>query len=209
VFEATENGLQPKLTARVGAIETRAQHVNPTAGDRNMNSVLDDALTFTLGNEGGYSNHPADPGGATNFGIIQRELDRWNGAHPELGFPANVKDLTQGQADAIYRMNYWRWDGIEDQALAIKLFDIGVNCGTETSVKLLQRAINPSGSETCPVDGQLGPVTLGAANAIPPEQLMTSLCQVQEDYYKAIVARNPSQAVFLKGWLNRAARVPE
>ena len=174
-----------------------------------MSSVLEDALAFTLGNEGGYVNHPADPGGATNFGIIQRNLDKWNGAHPELAFPGDVRDLTRDQAEAIYRADYWRWDAISASALAIKLFDIGVNCGTGTSIKLLQKAVNVLVNPPIPVDGQLGPATLGAANAQPPEAMLQALCQVLRDYYQAIVDRNPSQSVFLKGWLNRASRIPE
>ncbi len=174
-----------------------------------MSQVMDDALSFTLGNEGGYTNHPADPGGATNFGIIQRNLDRWNGAHPELAFPGDVKDLTQDQAEAIYRADYWRWDDITDAAVAIKLFDIGVNCGTGTSIKLLQRAVNSLASVPIGVDGHLGPKTLAAANALAPAALLQAIRQAQEGYYQAIVDRNPSQAVFLKGWFNRAARIPE
>jgi lysozyme family protein len=174
-----------------------------------VSNVLEQALAFTLGNEGGYVNHPADPGGATNFGIIQRNLDSWNGAHPELGFPGNVKDLTQALAEAIYRADYWRWDAISAPAIAIKLFDIGVNCGTGTAIKLLQKAVNTLVNPPIAVDGQLGPGTLGAVNGQDPAALMQALCQVQQDYYQAIVTRNPSQAVFLKGWLNRAARIPE
>jgi lysozyme family protein len=174
-----------------------------------MTHVLDEALAFTLGNEGGYVNHPADPGGATNFGIIQRNLDRWNGAHPDLGFPGDVKDLTRNQAEEIYRADYWRWDAISDPAIAIKLFDIGVNCGTGTSIKLLQKAVNKLVQPPIAVDGQLGPGTLSAANAQPPDALLQALCQAQVEYYQAIVERNPSQSVFLKGWLNRAARTPE
>ena len=174
-----------------------------------MNHTLEDALAFTLGNEGRYVNHPADPGGATNFGIIQRNLNAWNGAHPDLGFPGDVKDLTQSQAETIYRADYWRWDAISDAALAIKLFDIGVNGGLGTSIKLLQKAVNKLVTEPIAVDGQLGPGTLGAANAQPPAALLQALCQVQADYYQAIVQRDPSQSVFLKGWLNRAARLPE
>lgn len=172
-------------------------------------SVLDDALAFTLGNEGGYVNHPADPGGATNFGIIQRNLDQWNGAHPELNFPGDVKDLSQSQAESIYRADYWRWDAITDAAVAIKLFDIGVNCGTGTSIKLLQKAVNALATTPISVDGQLGPATLKAANDLAPGDLMRAICQAQKDYYQAIVDRNPSQSVFLNGWLNRAARIPE
>lgn len=174
-----------------------------------MSSVLDEALAFTLGNEGGYVNHPADPGGATNFGIIQKNLTRWNAEHPELGFPAGVRDLTLEQAKAIYRAEYWRWDTIADPAIAIKLFDIGVNCGAGTSVRLLQKAINLLVNPPIDTDGRLGPATLGAANAQPPEALMGALCQVQSNHYKSLVASDPSQAVFLKGWLNRAARIPE
>lgn len=174
-----------------------------------MNDTLEDALAFTLGNEGGYVNHPADPGGATNFGIIQRNLDRWNGAHPELGFPGDVKDLTKEQASAIYRADYWRWDGLSDAPAAIKLFDIGVNCGLEVAVKLLQKAINTLAVPPIAVDGRAGPATIGAANAQPPQALMQALCQTQKDYYLSIVDRNPTQSVFLKGWLRRAERIPE
>lgn len=174
-----------------------------------MSSILDQALTFTLGNEGGYSNNPADPGGATNFGIIQRTLDRWNGAHPDLDFPGDVKDLTQDQAEAIYRADYWRWDDIASPAIAIKLFDIGVNAGLGTAVKLLQKAVNTFVNPPLAVDGQMGPMTLGAANGQSPGALLDAVCKAQANYYNAIVARNPSQSVFLKGWLRRAAMKPE
>ena len=173
-----------------------------------VSSVLEDALAFTLGNEGGYVNHPADPGGATNFGIIQRNLDRWNGTHPELGFPGDVKDLTKEQAQVIYRADYWRWDEISAPAIAIKLFDIGVNCGTGTSIKLLQKAVNTLANPPIDVDGKLGPGTLGTANGLPPAVLMQAICQVQKSYYQSIVDRNSSQSVFLKGWLARAASIP-
>lgn len=174
-----------------------------------MNSPLDEALAFTFKNEGGYVNHPSDPGGATNFGIIQRNLDRWNGAHPELGFPGDVRNLTHEQATAIYRADYWRWDDIAEPTIAIKLFDIGVNCGTGTSIKLLQKAINALAQPPLSVDGKLGPATLAAANALQGTALMQALCEAQRDYYLAIIASNPSQAVFKEGWMKRAARIPE
>lgn len=174
-----------------------------------MSNPLDEALAFTFQNEGGYVNHPADPGGATNFGIIQRNLDRWNGAHPELRYPGDVKNITRDQAAAIYRADYWRWDDITEPAIGIKLFDIGVNCGTGTSIKLLQKAINALAQPPIDVDGKLGPATLAAANAQPGKALMQALCDVQKDYYLAIIASNPSQAVFKEGWLKRAARIPE
>jgi len=174
-----------------------------------MASTFDLALAYTLPNEGGYSNNPADPGGATNFGIIQRTLERWNALHPELAFPADVKELRKDQAGAIYRDEYWRWDGIKAPVVAIKLFDIGVNGGLVTAVKLLQKAVNTMVNPPLEVDGGLGPKTLDAANRQDPLALLDVVCQAQADYYNAIVARNPSQAVFLKGWLRRAAQKPE
>jgi lysozyme family protein len=174
-----------------------------------LSSVLEEALAFTLGNEGGYVNHPADPGGPTNFGIIQKNLNKWNAAHPDLGFPGDVRALTREQAERMYRTDYWRWDGIASPSIAIKLFDIGVNCGPGTAVKLLQAAVNKLVNPPIDPDGHLGPATLGAANAQPPEALMGAICQVQSDYYHSLVASDPSQSAFLKGWLNRAARTPE
>ena len=174
-----------------------------------MTSILTQALAFVLGNEGGYSNHPSDPGGATNFGVIQRNLDLWNATHAELGFPPDVKDLTQDQAETIYRADYWRWDALASPAIAIKLFDIGVNCGVGSSVRLLQKALNAIAADSVVVDGRLGSTTIGAANSHPQIVLMKAICQAQADYYQAIVDRNPSQLVFLKGWLARAERIPE
>jgi lysozyme family protein len=177
--------------------------------------ILDLALRFTLGNEGGYSNHPHDLGGATNWGIIQRTLDHWVAAHPESGFPHDVKDLTLNQATAIYRAYYWRGGeiadlAITDPAISIKLFDIGVNCGLTMAAKILQRAVNSiPGAQVLSVDGRLGAQTLGAANAQDPDVLMDAICKAQADHYNAIVTNNPSQAVFIKGWLARAARKPE
>jgi len=171
--------------------------------------VLSLALRFTLGNEGGYSDNPADPGGATNHGIIQRNLDKWNGAHPELGFPGHVRDLTQAQAEAIYRSEYWRWDGITAPTVAIKLFDIGVNAGPSTAVKLLQKALNALQGHWLEVDGRLGPMTIATANTQDADALLEAICVAQADYYRAIVERNPSQSVFIKGWLKRAALKPE
>jgi len=180
-----------------------------------MSDVLEQALKFTLGEEGGYVNHPLDPGGATNFGITQSTLNSWCAAHEGWGYPRDVKDLTLNQATAIYRAYYWRGGeiadlAITDPAISIKLFDIGVNCGLTMAAKILQRAVNSiPGAQVLSVDGRLGAQTLGAANAQDPDVLMDAICKAQADHYNAIVTNNPSQAVFIKGWLARAARKPE
>jgi lysozyme family protein len=172
--------------------------------------ILEQALKFTFGNEGGYSNDPADHGGATNFGIIQRTLDHWNGIHPELNFPADVKNLTMEQAEVIYRADYWRWDGIIDGRIQIKLFDIAVNAGIQRAVKILQQAVNHiKQTKWLAEDGMLGSKTEGEANAISPVILLNGICEQQKAFYYAIVARDDSQRKFLKGWLKRADMKPE
>jgi hypothetical protein len=62
------------------------------------------ALSATLQFEGGYVNHPADPGGATNMGITQRVLADWRGRSVTA---ADVKALTRAEAAGIYRRLYW------------------------------------------------------------------------------------------------------
>lgn len=188
-------------------------------------SIIEQALAFTLGNEGGYSNHPADRGGATNWGVTQKTLDAWNQRHPEevqgaegadtyippsLAFPEDVKDLTIQQASAIYRVDYWRWDGIIDGRIQIKLFDIAVNAGIQRAVKILQQAVNQiRQTKWLAEDGMLGPKTESEANAISPAILLEAICEEQKAFYYGIVARNQTQMCFLTGWLKRASRKPE
>jgi lysozyme family protein len=166
------------------------------------------ALHFVFGNEGGYSNHPDDHGGATNFGVTQKTLDQWNDTYPELEYPLGVENLSQDQAETIYRTNYWKWDGVSDPAIAIKLFDIGVNAGVYTAVRLLQRALCAVDKPVA-VDGHLGPRTLAATNTSDPGALLGQICTQHGAYYYAICARDQRQTVFLKGWLKRAALKPE
>src|SRR5918993_1315879 len=118
-----------------------------------MADLFDPCLTFTLTQEGGYVDDPADPGGATNMGITLATLRHWD-HEPTLG-PADVQDMTRQIAAAIYRTLYWnalRGDSLP-AGVDLSTFDFGVNAGTRRSAELLQQVLGlPPGQ----VDGAVG-----------------------------------------------------
>lgn len=140
-----------------------------------------------LAEEGGYVNHPSDPGGETNFGISKR-------AYPHL----NIAKLTLDDALAIYQVDYWdkiRGDAFPN-SLALLLLDTAVNMGPATAIKLLQRTLQ------VPEDGLLGNRTETAAlNALPG--LLEDYCAERSLRY----ARNPNVATFGRGWFRRLSRI--
>lgn len=173
---------------------------------------FENALNILLQNEGGYSNDEDDPGGATNFGITQEDLDDY---HVKLGLPANVIDLTRDDAAKFYKLMWWdrfHYEAINSIDIATKVFDLAVNVGACEACKLLQRALIWCGYSTLVVDGILGPKTLAATNECTlhgrEEDLMTELCEEARDYYSTITEENPKLYKFLKGWLKRASSRP-
>ena len=159
-------------------------------------------LAFTLREEGGYSDNPDDPGGATNMGITLATYRSWADA-PEAG-PLAIRDLTTRTVHAIYRTNYWnplRADALP-RGVDLSVFDFGVNTGVWRSGRILQQAL---GFDTDAVDGCIGPVTLAAASKADPKALINTLAQHQSAFYRGL----DTFADFGTGWLarNEARRV--
>lgn len=155
--------------------------------------------------EGGYTDYPADRGGPTNRGITQRVY----AAH--LGRPVSVEEvraMPREHAVAIYRDRYWERPkiGLLPEALQPVVFDMAVNMGPEASVRLLQETLADFGQEVT-VDGALGPVTAAAAGRAIADPgvrvVLDRICDRRRDRYLAIIARDPAQAVFRRGWLAR------
>lgn len=143
------------------------------------------AVAHVLQWEGGDSDHPADPGGLTRFGISRR-------AYPHL----NIAALTETDARAIFRRDYWnklQCDALPD-ALAFALFDCAVNVGVEQATKFLQRAAGIH------VDGIFGPQTLKAAQTADPKKLVRDLTLERAQFYVGL----STYPVFGKGWLRRS-----
>ncbi|MFP4518253.1 MAG: glycoside hydrolase family 108 protein, partial [Oceanicaulis sp.] len=118
------------------------------------------ALEVVLKWEGGFSNNPADPGGATNLGITQETLRLWRGAPVGV---EDVRNLTLEEAREIYRTLYWDVCRCAEMewAAALMVFDAAVNHGPRQAALFLQRVVDVE------ADGTIGPLTLAATNANP------------------------------------------
>ena len=157
------------------------------------------AVERVLANEGGYSHLPEDPGGATNFGISQRD-------YPKL----DIANLTREDAIGIYFRDFWKAGRFEElpTAVAIKVFDLSVNIGAARATHCLQRALRACGARLTE-DGAMGNSTLLAANHTDGAMLLAALRSEAAGYYRATVegfrrAGREGADSFLEGWLNRA-----
>jgi len=157
------------------------------------------ALPVILEYEGGYSNHPSDPGGATNFGITQATYDSW------LGFHKDVREITTAEVEAIYHRNYWvagKCDALPWPA-SLAHFDAAVNHGVTQAARVLQKAVSVA------VDGQIGPITLAAIDHMDVKQLVNGMLWKRLDLYYRIVQGRPASNVFLLGWVRRLLKLKE
>lgn len=154
-------------------------------------------LALVLANEGGYSHHPADRGGATMAGITQATYDVFCAA---AGEPRrDVRDITPQEVATIYRRYYWdraRCDQLPEP-LDVVHFDAAVNHGVVAAAKLLQRTVEVDD------DGIIGPQTLAAVQASEPRLAAQRYLTIRLRLYADIVARDHTQVVFLRGWIKR------
>ena len=143
-----------------------------------------------LKSEGGYVNHPDDPGGETNWGVTV-------GTARQAGYTGSMRSMTREQAIEIYRKLYWK--PVEAMglpyALQFQMFDATVNHGLRNAVAILQRALG------VPVDGQFGPVTKGAVDKALPLVLGLAFNQRRVSFYTDL---GPFKS-FGRGWANRIA----
>ena len=135
------------------------------------------SISFVFKREGGYSDRKNDLGGPTNYGISLRFL-KTLGKFGDFDGDGDIdiddiKLLDQEKAGTIYRKEFWDAGGygrIEDNSIALKVFDMAVNMGARRSHLILQEAINfLNNSQDIKVDGVLGPQTLKAVNAAEPK----------------------------------------
>ena len=128
---------------------------------KNFNAALAHVLLF----EGAYSDHPLDPGGATNLGITQAVLQHYRGQPVSKD---DVRALTKKEAAAIYKQNYWEpaCCGSLPSGVDFAVFDCAVNQGVGRAARFLQQAANVA------PDGKIGPATLAAVSRTPAETLL-------------------------------------
>lgn len=164
-----------------------------------------ECLAYVLRHEGGYSNHRTDRGGATNRGITQATYDEWRVGN---GLSRNpVVGISQAEIEAIYHGRYWRPVRADDLPVPLDLvvFDAAVQHGAGRAAKWLQRVVGAV------PDGRIGPQTLDALRATVAAgglaRVVQDVLDIREDFYAEIVANDPSQAVFSRGWSKRMADI--
>jgi lysozyme family protein len=169
--------------------------------------LIDDVI----GREGGYSNHPADRGGATRWGITEAV------AHAH-GFRGDMRAFPRDEAVALYKRVYWfrpGFDRIGDTApeIATELFDTGVNMGPGVAVSFLQRALNAlnrGASDYADIvlgvridDATVAALKTFLAKRTPHGErvLLKALEALQGERYLDLAERRPANEAFLYGWL--------
>jgi lysozyme family protein len=155
-------------------------------------------LEMILHHEGGYVNHPKDPGGETNLGVTKR-------VYEDFGGTKDMKDLTVEDVAPIYEKNYWgrmRCDSIPS-GLDLCVFDFGVNAGTGRSAKFLQTMIGTT------ADGGIGPNTLSKLSDYIDEngleETIKTFQSERQSYYESL----STFETFGRGWTRRVEETTE
>ena len=156
------------------------------------------SLEAILHHEGGYVNHPKDPGGETNLGVTKR-------VYEDFGGTKDMKDLTRQDVEPIYKKNYW--DRVKGDHLPAGLdlcvFDFGVNAGTGRAAKYLQTLIGTV------ADGGIGPNTLKTLDSyIQKNGVENTIKSYQADRQKFYESLD-TFATFGKGWTRRVDETTE
>lgn len=172
--------------------------------------AFDKALGHVFGVEGGFSNHALDSGGRTNWGITERTARTY-------GYDGPMQAMPQHVAASIYRQAFWKECRLDlvadvDEALAIELFDTGVNCGPAVAGRFLQRALNVLNKRgslyaDIAVDGIIGFETIGALRQFQRHRsadgitvLLRVLNSLQGAYYVDLAERREKDEEFIFGW---------
>ena len=168
---------------------------------------FEEAFKFIMKYEGGYSNHPNDKGGETNYGISTRFI-RANGLDIK-----NVRDITVQQAKDIYRTYFWdllKANCFNDDIVQLFLFDTAANCGVGRATEILQIALNAW--MPISIDGIVGKETISTCNSMVEQKrnkalLYEMLKANRIGYYETIIRNNGKLRTFLKGWVNRVVEL--
>jgi lysozyme family protein len=153
---------------------------------------FDICLPIVLEHEGGFVDHPNDPGGATNKGITLGTFRRYLGRAKTV---EQLKEITDVEVEEIYKRGFWDTANCYGlpRGVDLCLFDMAVNAGPSLAQKLLQRALNVE------VDGFAGPITRSAAHRRDLVQTIVDFQGVRSRYYQS----RPHARDFIKGWTNR------
>ena len=161
-----------------------------------MLSNFNRSLLLLLQHEGGYVNHPSDPGGMTNLGVTAKVWESWVG-HPVD--EKQMKALTSDDVAPLYKRKYWDACRANElvSGLDYAVFDCAVNSGVGRAVKLLQGCVGVT------VDGGIGPATMAAVNQADPTSLIEDFSNARLNFLRAL----NTWSTFGRGWERRVNEV--
>jgi lysozyme family protein len=161
-----------------------------------MKGNLENCVKLTFGDEGGYVNHPADPGGPTKYGITLKTLAAYRRQTVTAG---DVKALSLAEAAAILDSQYWRkvWGDELPKGVDYAMFDFAVNSGPAQAIKTAQRILGVDH------DGSMGAMTLAALQKIPAKEFINQYCTARLGFMRGL----NTWGTFGKGWSARVAHV--
>jgi lysozyme family protein len=163
-----------------------------------------DYLSVILKHEGGLVNNPNDPGGITNYGISLMFLKGISLPMADIDHDGDVdaddiRKMTTSSASNLYKAYFWDKTNIEsvnNELLRLQLFDMGVNAGNKTAIKLLQILLQTVS------DGIIGPATLSRIKSYSGD-IVFDYAKTRKNYYTNLTVQKQNLKEFLKGWINR------
>ncbi len=157
-----------------------------------MKTNFDQSLASVLKHEGGFVNHPKDPGGATNKGIT---IATFRSYVKRNGTVNDLRRITDAQVAKVYKKQYWDKVKGDDLPSGVDyaVVDFAVNSGPSRSAKFLQRAVGAK------ADGMIGPATLNAVNTKEPVVLVATLCDARLAWLEGL----RTFKTFGRGWTRR------
>ena len=157
-----------------------------------MNQNFDKCMEMLLHHEGGFVNHPSDPGGMTNLGITKPTYDEFHGTDID---EEGMQSLTVDDVTPIYRRNYWERCRCQDLPSGVDwaVMDACVNHGTGRAAKFLQRAVMVN------QDGSIGPLTLMAVSELDPIEIINRMAVYRDTFYRSL----STFETFGRGWIRR------
>ena len=157
-----------------------------------MKDNFEKCLLLLLSHEGGFVDHPKDPGGMTNLGVTKKVYDKWIG---RKSTEKEMRNLTPADVAIIYKNNYW--DKVRGDDLPSGLdwcaFDWAVNSGSGRPAKAIQKAVGAT------ADGAIGPMTLQAVADKDPKNIIESVYHTRQKFYEGL----KTFETFGRGWTRR------
>lgn len=163
------------------------------------------SLAETLKHEGGFVNHPLDPGGMTNLGVTRKTWAAFTGRKVSQITEGEMRALTPEKVMPVYHQGYWqavRGDDLPG-GVDFAVFDIAVNSGPVRAIKMLQKAINAQGRSKVFVDGKIGPKTVQAAKVCNVFDLIETLSETRLNFFFDL----STFKTFGRGWSRRLLQV--